>query len=102
MGQLKPFIILIVAIFVNYHLVSAQILIVDNRKFERGIKEAIYIRVMEPSLNKDGGCFLLPAVWTNLLKSRVLAPPLPPSLKTAVEVEAPHLVPQHHRGANST
>ena len=39
-----------------------KILTVDNKKFERGVKEAIYIRVVEPSLNNDGRCYLLPAV----------------------------------------
>ena len=29
---------------------KVKILIVDNRKFERGVKEAIYIRVVKPSL----------------------------------------------------
>ena len=48
---------------------------VDYRTFERGVKEVIYIRVMEPSLNKDGGCYLLPAVWMNLLRARVRVPP---------------------------
>ena len=36
-----------------------KILTVDSKKFERGVKEAIYIRVAEPSLNKDGGCYIL-------------------------------------------
>ena len=84
------------------HAVSmdkVKILTLDNRKFERGVKEAIYIRVMEPSLNKDGGCYLLPAVWTNLLKAMVWEHPSP---RTDVEVDAPHVVPQHHHGANST
>ena len=31
---------------------KVKILTVDNMKFERGVKEAIYIRVMEPSVNK--------------------------------------------------
>ena len=44
---------------------------VDNRKFKRGVKEAIYIRVAELNLNKDGGRYLLPAVWTHLLRGRV-------------------------------
>ena len=43
------------------------------------MKEAICIRVAEQSLNKDGGRYLLPAVWTNLLRAR-----------TAVKVEVPH------------
>ena len=50
---------------------KVKILTVDNRKFERGVKEAIYIRIMKSSLNKDGGHYLLPAVWTNLLRARV-------------------------------
>ena len=48
-----------------------KILTVDSKKFERGLKEVIYIRVAEPSLNKDGRHYLLPAVWTNLLRARV-------------------------------
>ena len=47
----------------------------ESKKFERGVKEAICIRVVEPSLNKDEGCYLLPAVWTNLLRVRVWVPP---------------------------
>ena len=35
---------------------KVKILKVDNRKFERGVKEESYIRVMEPSLSKDGEC----------------------------------------------
>ena len=78
---------------------KVKILTVDNWKFERGVKETIYIRVMELSLNKVGGHCLLPAVWTNLPKARVWVPSGP---RTAIEVEAPHLVPQCHHGANST
>ena len=40
-----------------------------------GVKEEIYIRVAESSLNKDGGHYLLAAVWTNLLRARVQLPP---------------------------
>ena len=76
---------------------KVKIWTVDNRKFKRVVKEHIYIRVVEPSLNKDGGRYLLPAVWTNLLKARV-----PPGPKTAMEVETPHLVPQRNLGANSS
>ena len=50
---------------------KVKILTVDNRKFERRVKDAVYIKLMEFSLNKDGGCYLLPAVWTNLLRARV-------------------------------
>ena len=55
---------------------KVKILTVDNRKFIRGVKEAIYIRVMEPSLNKDGVRYLLLTVWPNLLRARVHAHPL--------------------------
>ena len=50
----------------------------ENRKFERGVKEVIYIRVVELSLNKDDWCYLHQAVWTYLLRARVWAlPPVP-------------------------
>ena len=52
-----------------------NILSVENKKFERGVKDAIYIRVAEPSLNKDSRRYLLPAMWTNLLRARVRVPP---------------------------
>ena len=54
-----------------------KILTVESKKFERGVTEAIYIRVAEQSLNKDGGHYLLPTVWTNLLRARVWVPPWP-------------------------
>ena len=50
---------------------DAQILAVEPRWFERGVKEAIYIRTTKPSLNKDGGRYQLPSIWTNLLRTRV-------------------------------
>ena len=58
---------------------KVKTLTIDNRKFGRGIKKAIYNRVMERSLNKDGGHYLRPAVWsTNLLKVRDQVPPPSP------------------------
>ena len=48
-----------------------KILTVDSKKIESGVMEAIYIGVAEPSLNKGGGCYLLPAVWTHVLRARV-------------------------------
>ena len=35
----------------------------EPRYFERGVKEAIYIRAYKPSLNKDGGRYKLPDVY---------------------------------------
>ena len=52
---------------------NVNILTSKNKKFEREVKEAIHIRIVAPSLNKDDGCFLLPAVWMNLLKARFWA-----------------------------
>ena len=48
-----------------------KILTVDINQLERGVKEAIYIRVAKPGLNKEGGHYILPAVWINLLRARV-------------------------------
>ncbi len=53
---------------------NAKILTVELKWFERGVKEAIYIRVAKPSLNKDGGQYNLPPVWNNILTSRVRGP----------------------------
>ena len=72
-----------------------KILTVENKKFERGVKEAIYILVAKPSLKNDGGHYLLPTVWTNLLRASVCPPPSP---MTAINIEVPHLAPQHHYG----
>ena len=52
-------------------LESVKILDREPKYFERGVKEAIYIRMNQPSLNKDGGRYKLPKVYDPLLKSRV-------------------------------
>ena len=52
-------------------LEQSNILCVDLRWFERGVKEAVYIRAFSPTLNKDGGRYNLPSVWTNILRSRL-------------------------------
>ena len=44
----------------------------DTRWFERGVKEAIYIRAAQPSLNKDGGRHRLPRVYDPILTSHPL------------------------------
>ena len=38
-------------------------------ELDRGVKEAIYIRALQPALNRDGGRFNLPHVWDNTLTS---------------------------------
>ena len=40
------------------NLEKVKILTVENRKFETGVKETIYIWVAKPSLNMDGGYYL--------------------------------------------
>ena len=53
---------------VRYHILytwigqNIKILTVETRKFEREVNEAIYIREVQLSPNKDGNCYLLPAV----------------------------------------
>ena len=51
-----------------------KILAVEPRWFERGVKEAIYIRANKPSLNRDGGRYNLPPVWNNIVKRLVEGP----------------------------
>ena len=51
-------------------IANAEILEVEPRWFERGVKEAIHIRTLCPSLNKDGGSYNLSPIWTKLLRNR--------------------------------
>ena len=53
---------------------KAQILATEPRWFERGVKEAIYIRALKPDLNKDAGRYNLPAVWNNTIEKKVKGP----------------------------
>ena len=57
----------------NHKLDLEQVQVLDRepRYFERGVKEAIYIRVNKPSLNKDRGRYQLPRVFDPILESRV-------------------------------
>ena len=43
----------------------------ESRWFERGVKEAIFIESMNPTLNRDGGRYSLPQVWDNIIKRRM-------------------------------
>ena len=49
----------------DHHVELEEVKILDReqRYFETGVKEAIYIRVNQPSLNKDGGRYKLPRVY---------------------------------------
>jgi hypothetical protein len=48
-------------------LEGTNILCVEPKYFERGVKEAIHIRKLKPSLNRDGGRYQLPSIWNNVL-----------------------------------
>ena len=50
---------------------NTQILAVEPRWFERGVKEAIHIKAYAPSLNRDGGRYQLPPIWDNIIKKRI-------------------------------
>ena len=52
---------------------NTEILTTEPRWFERGVKEAIYIRALNPSLNRNGGRYNLPPVWDNIIQKRVKA-----------------------------
>ena len=57
---------------------DVKILAKESKFHERGVKEAIFIRVNNPSLNKDQGRHFLPHLWDSLLMSRV------PSVKQGI------------------
>jgi hypothetical protein len=48
---------------------KAKILEVEPKWFERGVREAIHIRMLRPTLNRDAGRYYLPHVWDNTLKA---------------------------------
>ena len=52
-------------------LEHTNVLTVEPRWFERGVKEAIFIRAYSPTLNNDGGRYQLPQIWTNIIQDRV-------------------------------
>ena len=54
------------------HIEEAKILTVEPKWFERGVKEAIYIRALRPSLNRrDGGRYSLPPVYNIMITRHV-------------------------------
>ena len=53
------------------HIEEAKLLTVEPKWFERGVKEAIYIRALHPSLNRDGGRYYLPPVYNNMITRHV-------------------------------
>ena len=52
-------------------LTGSRILGVEQGWFQRGVKEAIVIHAMKPSLNRDGGRFNLSLIWHNIVGERI-------------------------------
>ena len=57
----------------SVELENTEILTTESRWLERGVNEAICIRAVNPSLNRDSGRYNLPPVWDNIIKERVKA-----------------------------
>ena len=52
---------------------------------ERGVKEAIYIRGLQPSINRDQGRHQLPSHFDSLIKAAVKRPPPPTTHDADIE-----------------
>ena len=52
---------------------------------ERGVKEAVYIRGLQPSINRDQGRHQLPSHFDSLIKKAVTQPPPPATHNADVE-----------------
>ena len=50
-------------------LENTKLLTVEPKRFERGVKEAFYIRLKSRNLNSDWGRYNLSSVWDNLVKT---------------------------------
>ena len=53
------------------HIEELKNLTVELKWFERGVKEAIYIWALHPSLNRDGGRYNLPPFYNNMITRHV-------------------------------
>ena len=56
----------------NKEELKYSILYTDDNWFRRGVKEAIEIKKLKPTLNKDDGCHHLSAMYDNLMRSNVV------------------------------
>ena len=52
----------------------------DARWFQRGIREAIYIRAQKPTLNRNAGRYTLPVVWDNIISLHANQPTMQASI----------------------
>ena len=52
-------------------LENTNVLAVEAKWFERGVKESIYIRAYTPTLNRDGGRYQLPPLWNSTIQRHV-------------------------------
>ena len=68
----------------SVELENTEVLTTEPRWFKRGVKEALYIKALNSSLNRDGGRYNLPPVWDNIIKKKVKA-------------DRPRRGPRHHR-----
>ena len=57
---------------------NTQILSTEEKSFERGVKEALFITANTLNLNTDGGRYNLSPVWDNINKKRIRTSKLPP------------------------
>ena len=51
---------------------NVKILSRDEKWLDRGIKEAIHIRIHQPTLNRDAGRHQLPHIWDSLLRAKTV------------------------------
>ncbi|KAI8494282.1 hypothetical protein Bbelb_280420 [Branchiostoma belcheri] len=68
-------------------LEGVRIMDTEQDYFKRGIKEAIYIRALQPSLNRDGGRYRLQTTFDPLLTSHVGKITCPQNLGQIAEEE---------------
>ena len=69
----------------------------EPRWFKRGVKEAIYIRALHSSLNRDGGSrYNLPPVWDNIINKKVTADKLRMGVGLVINIS--HNVPNNIGG----
>ena len=55
----------------NIMMENTKILSVEHKWCERGLKEAIHIQALNPSMNRDGGHYNFPLIWNNIIKERL-------------------------------